>query len=332
MAYSKRVASNLISDKQLAFKRIAYLYVPHFGASIARQADPELSQGALAQRPLVLLDDAGHVLAADARASATGVAPGQTERQAVARCPLALLQPAARYPIFEAQAALTERAGTLCRALAAGRTRALFISIRQDFPATCSSGARNWQAMCATWEWIAVHRVYEQQVRRQRGGPVGCTIPGADPRPRDTARLPFQANRCVAAPGGGRAAPITPSGHPHPRAVRTAAHCGCADTLGPGRPHRTALGAGLRRPTGDPAVRTSGGVGAHRVRRGLAGSRYPACGAGSKVGEVARPFARPVAGDRLVGSWISRVAIAARSPSSTPSRCPLRWGAASNWR
>ena len=57
----------------------------------------------------MLLDDAGQVMAADARAAAVGVAPGQTERQAVARCPLALLKPASHYPVVEAQVAFTER-------------------------------------------------------------------------------------------------------------------------------------------------------------------------------------------------------------------------------
>ena len=68
-------------------KRIAYVYVPHFGASIAQRADPELSEEALRKRPLVLLDDDGRVMATDARASAVGVALGQTERQAVRAAP-----------------------------------------------------------------------------------------------------------------------------------------------------------------------------------------------------------------------------------------------------
>ena len=83
--------------------------MPYFGASIARQADPGLDEGTLRKRPLVLLDNDSRVVAADARASAAGVASGQTERQAVARCPLALLQPAARYPIEEAQSTFTGR-------------------------------------------------------------------------------------------------------------------------------------------------------------------------------------------------------------------------------
>ena len=57
----------------------------------------------------MLLDEAGRVLAADARAAAAGVVPGQTERQAVARCPAALFRPAVRYPIDETQSAVLER-------------------------------------------------------------------------------------------------------------------------------------------------------------------------------------------------------------------------------
>jgi len=89
----------------MADKYIAYLQIPNFGAVIARRVDSKLDG-----RALVLLDDDGVVLAADARASAAGVAFGQTERQALARCPVALLRPAVRYPIFETQAALWERA------------------------------------------------------------------------------------------------------------------------------------------------------------------------------------------------------------------------------
>jgi DNA polymerase IV len=104
MAYSRGTARDGV-----AYKQVAYVYVPYFGARIAHQADSALNEGSLRGRPLVLLDEAGHVLATDARASAVGVAPGQTERQAVARCPRALLQPASRYPIDEAQAELSER-------------------------------------------------------------------------------------------------------------------------------------------------------------------------------------------------------------------------------
>ncbi len=126
MAYSKRAAGARHPERstflqagvpskdarrlsETRIKQIAYVYVPHFGASIARRADPALSEGPAGERPLVLLDDTGHVLATDSRGSAAGVAPGQTERQAVARCPLALLRPAARYPILEMQAQLAER-------------------------------------------------------------------------------------------------------------------------------------------------------------------------------------------------------------------------------
>jgi protein ImuB len=86
-------------------RQIAYLYAPGFGARVAQRAEP-----ALRARPLALLDDAGRVLAVDERAAAAGVTPGQTERQAAARCPVAELRPAARFPILEAQAALSERA------------------------------------------------------------------------------------------------------------------------------------------------------------------------------------------------------------------------------
>ncbi len=103
----RQAASRPLSETQ--FKQIAYVLAPQFGVTIARRADPGLGEGAVGRRPLVLLDDAGNVLAADARAAAAGVAPGQSERQAVARCPLALLQPAVHYPIAEAQAELSER-------------------------------------------------------------------------------------------------------------------------------------------------------------------------------------------------------------------------------
>lgn len=110
MAYRGRDrARELILRNQAAGKQIAYVYVPFFGAYVARKAEPALGEGPLNKRPLVLLDDGGHVLAADDRASAAGVVPGQTERQAVARCPLAVVKPAARYPIPEAQAAFSAR-------------------------------------------------------------------------------------------------------------------------------------------------------------------------------------------------------------------------------
>jgi nucleotidyltransferase/DNA polymerase involved in DNA repair len=109
MAYNRRregrhTADRHGADKHAVDRQVAYLWVPHFGATIAQQADHTLGE-----RPLILLDDSGHILAADARAAAAGVAPGQTERQAVARCPLALFRPAASYPIFETQTALLDR-------------------------------------------------------------------------------------------------------------------------------------------------------------------------------------------------------------------------------
>lgn len=79
-------------------RSIAYLWAPDFGAGVARRAEPDL-----AARPLVLLDDQGRVLAADAAASRAGVSPGLTESQAAARCPAATLLPAARFPLWEAQ-------------------------------------------------------------------------------------------------------------------------------------------------------------------------------------------------------------------------------------
>lgn len=87
-------------------KPIAYLWLPYFGAAVARRAG-----GLSVEKPLVLLDEAGRVLAADARAAQTGVLPGLSERQAAARCPYALFHPAARYPLREAQAALWRQVG-----------------------------------------------------------------------------------------------------------------------------------------------------------------------------------------------------------------------------
>ena len=87
-------------------KPIAYLWVPYFGAAVARRT------GVLADdKPLVLLDETGRVLAVDARAAQAGVLPGLSERQAVARCPYALFRPAARYPLGEAEAALWRQVG-----------------------------------------------------------------------------------------------------------------------------------------------------------------------------------------------------------------------------
>ena len=82
----------------MAERQIAFLWTPHFGTDVARRAAPRL-----ADRPLVLLDEHGRVLAADAGAARTGVAPGLTERQAAAHCPDAMLLPAARFPVQEAQ-------------------------------------------------------------------------------------------------------------------------------------------------------------------------------------------------------------------------------------
>jgi nucleotidyltransferase/DNA polymerase involved in DNA repair len=87
-------------------KPIAYLWLPDFGAAVARR-----SGGLTADRPLVLLDEAGRVRAADARAAQAGVLSGLSERQAVARCPSAVFHPAARYPLGEAQAALWRQVG-----------------------------------------------------------------------------------------------------------------------------------------------------------------------------------------------------------------------------
>jgi nucleotidyltransferase/DNA polymerase involved in DNA repair len=87
-------------------KRIAYLWLPYFGAAVARRAG-----GVSDERPLVLLDEEGSVLAADARATRAGILPGLSERQAVARCPYAVFHPAARYPLGEAQAALWRQVG-----------------------------------------------------------------------------------------------------------------------------------------------------------------------------------------------------------------------------
>jgi len=84
---------------------IAYLWVPHFGTSVARRAG-----GAPEGRPLVLLDDDGRVLAADAAASRAGVTLGLPERHAAARCPEAILTPAARFPVWEAQEMFLDRA------------------------------------------------------------------------------------------------------------------------------------------------------------------------------------------------------------------------------
>ncbi len=85
-------------------RSIAYLNAVEFGATLAQRADPSL-----AGRPLALLDDRGHVIAADVLAARAGIAPGQTEHQAVARAPGVTLRPADRYPILETQAELMAR-------------------------------------------------------------------------------------------------------------------------------------------------------------------------------------------------------------------------------
>jgi nucleotidyltransferase/DNA polymerase involved in DNA repair len=89
-------------------RRIAYLRISDFGTAVARIVDPSLGD-LPARQALILLDDAGRVLSADAPAAAAGVIQGQTERQAVARCPAALFRPALEYPIYETQSAVLER-------------------------------------------------------------------------------------------------------------------------------------------------------------------------------------------------------------------------------
>ena len=84
-------------------RQIAYLWMPHFGTAVARSAAP------LADRPLVLLDEHGQVLAADVAAEQTGVIPGLSDHQAAAHCPGALLLPATNFPIWEAQEQFLDR-------------------------------------------------------------------------------------------------------------------------------------------------------------------------------------------------------------------------------
>ena len=79
-------------------RQIAYLWVPDFGARVARRAEPKLDG-----HPLALLDEHGRVLTMDAQAEQTGIRVGLTERQAAAHCPTAALLPSARFPIWEAQ-------------------------------------------------------------------------------------------------------------------------------------------------------------------------------------------------------------------------------------
>lgn len=85
-------------------RRIAYLGVPYFGMAVARRAGARPGE-----RPMVLLDEQGRVLAMDGRAARAGVAEGMDERGAFARCPDAVFDAAARYPILEAQESLWER-------------------------------------------------------------------------------------------------------------------------------------------------------------------------------------------------------------------------------
>ena len=84
--------------------QIAYLWMPYFGTMVARQAS-----GAPDDRPLVLLDEQGRVFSADAQATQAGVAASMSERQATARCPYALFDAAARYPVIEAQERLRQQ-------------------------------------------------------------------------------------------------------------------------------------------------------------------------------------------------------------------------------
>lgn len=90
---------------------VAYLVTPEFGVEVLQRYEPALCAG-----PWALLDDHGRVLTLNALAAASGIAPGQTESQAMARCPVAGLRPANRYPIFELQAEFMSRV-----ALYAGR-------------------------------------------------------------------------------------------------------------------------------------------------------------------------------------------------------------------
>ena len=83
---------------------VAYLVTPEFGAEVLQRCEPALCAG-----PWALLDDHGRVLALNALAAASGIAPGQTESQAMARCPVANLRPASRYPVFELQSEFLAR-------------------------------------------------------------------------------------------------------------------------------------------------------------------------------------------------------------------------------
>ena len=88
----------------MAERQIAYLWAPYFGTAVARSVAPQL-----ADRPLVLIDEHGRVLAGDAAAARVGVVPGLSDHQAAAHCPSALLTPAARFPIWEAQERFLDR-------------------------------------------------------------------------------------------------------------------------------------------------------------------------------------------------------------------------------
>ena len=90
--------SRAAGRRSMAERQIAYLWAPYFGTNVARRSEPKLDG-----RPLVLVDEYGHVLAMDAQAEQTGIRVGLTERRAAAHCPAAVLLPGARFPIWEAQ-------------------------------------------------------------------------------------------------------------------------------------------------------------------------------------------------------------------------------------
>jgi nucleotidyltransferase/DNA polymerase involved in DNA repair len=77
---------------------IAFLWVPDFGATVARQAGADPGD-----RPLILLDEQQQVLSADLAAQRRGITVGMSERRALIRCPEALAEAAQRYPVWEAQ-------------------------------------------------------------------------------------------------------------------------------------------------------------------------------------------------------------------------------------
>ena len=92
-------AANRVTERH-----IAYLWVPDFAATVARNADEGLGKA-----PLILTDERERVLAADAQAARHGVTLAMAVRQAAARCPQAIMHPATRYPLWEAQDLLLER-------------------------------------------------------------------------------------------------------------------------------------------------------------------------------------------------------------------------------